>query len=131
MYLTDDGFTYYDNHGQQCRSRGLFLMLCQPPGVAGCSEPIKCCVRKVAMSQCGHWMMGKARIYGKTYSLSGSYGSDGLTMSVPQEVYDRLPLELPPELVEAWNKGGGHNSAGSEGPALRKWALEHLEELRR
>lgn len=131
MYLKSDGFSGYDRHGQQVRQRGLFLMLIQPPGVEGCDAPIKACVRKVALHQAGHWMMGTARIYDQSYTVSGSYGADGLTMSVPQEVYDRLPVTLPDDLRDAWNKGGGHNSAGGEAQQMREWALENLEALRK
>lgn len=131
MYLTNDGFSGYDRSGQQIRQRGLFLIFCQPSGVAGTSGPIKCCVRKCALRQLGHWMMGRVAIYGQHYTVSGSYGHDGLPMSVSQEAYDRLTVILPPELQEAWNKGGGWNSAGSEAEAVRKWALANLDELRK
>jgi len=106
-------------------------MLVQPEGIQGSSAPIKAVVRKVALRQLGHWMMGKARIYGHNFTVSGAYGGDGLTMDVPQEVYDRLQVELPDSLVEAWNKGGGWNSAGSEAPMIREWALENLDRLRK
>ena len=129
MYLKNDGRYGYSRDGQQYRTRGLFLMFCQPPGVVGSSAPIKCAVRKVALRQLGHWMMGRAAIYGHRLSVSGSYGSDGLPMSVPQEVYDRLTVTLPDDLYAAWNKGGGHNSAGSEAQAVRMWALKHIKEL--
>lgn len=81
-------------------------------------------VRMVAMQQCGQFMMGRARIKGHTITLSGSYGGDGLPVyQVPQEVYD-AGVDIPDDLYELWNKGGGHNSAGSEAPAMRKWAIE-------
>lgn len=130
MYLKNDGFAGYDRDGQQIRQRGLFLMLIQPEGVAGCSAPIKACVRKVALRQCGYWMIGRARIYSRSFSVSGAYGADGLTMGVPRDVYDRLPVTLPNDLREAWNKGEGWNSAGKEAPDMRKWALQNLDELR-
>jgi hypothetical protein len=74
-------------------------------------------------------MMGNARVHGHRLTLSGSYGSDGLPDTVPAEVYAR-GVELPDELYNAWNNGGGWNGAGSEAPAMREWALEHLAELR-
>jgi hypothetical protein len=131
MYLQNDGFSGYDRDGEQIRQRGLFLLFCQPPGVAGASAPIKCLVRKVAMRQCGQWMMGRANIGGHWYTVSGAYGGDGLPISVPQEVYDRLAITLPADLYEAWNNGEGWNSAGSEARAVRKWALENLDALRK
>ena len=128
MYLSNSG-GYYDSDGTQRARRGPFLLFLQPPGVAGCDAPIKCAVRKVALHQFGHFMMGTARLYGHSLTVSGTYGHDGLVCEVPADVYNRAPMALPPELVEAWNKGGGHNSAGSEAAAVRKWALENLELL--
>ena len=75
-----------------------------------------------SMRQLGHFMMGTARAYGHSITLSGSYGSDGLPCNVPQEVYDRA-MALPEWLHEAWNKGGGWNSCGNEAPAMRQWAI--------
>lgn len=127
MYLKNDGASGYDRHGQQVRQRGLFLLFVQPKNDA--SSPIKCVVRKVAMKQFGHWMMGKARIHGHSVTVSGAYGGDGLPCNVPQEVYDKLTVVLPPDLYEAWNKGEGWNSAGKEAPSVRQWALANLDAL--
>jgi hypothetical protein len=91
--------------------------------------PIRAIVRRVSMHQCGHWMMGTARAKGQSITVSGSYGGDGLPCSVPDSVYE-LGLELPADLHAAWNTGGGWNGAGSEAPAMRAWALAHLDELR-
>ena len=77
------------------------------------------------MHQCGHWMMGSARAFGHKISLSGSYGGDGLPCDVPMAVYEKATL-VPKELIEAWNKGEGWNSAGTEAPAMAKWAVETL-----
>jgi hypothetical protein len=94
-------------------------------------EPqIRALVRKVSMHQCGHFMMGRARIGKKTIGLSGSYGGDGLTVSVPRDIWER-GLPLPKELHDAWNKGGGWNSAGSEAPLMAEWALANLDKLER
>jgi hypothetical protein len=119
--------SYYD-HGEQRAARALFLLLIQPDGG---NAPIKAIVRNVALQQFGNFMMGRARAYGHSITVSGSYGGDGLPCSVPQAVYDRARLTLPTELVEAWNKGGGWNSAGSEAQAMRQWAIENLTELRK
>ena len=128
MYLKNDRFVGYRGN-EQVRTRGLFLIFIQPPGVAGCDFPIKCVVRRVALRQCGNWMMGKANIGGKWFSVSGAYGHDGLPLSVPQQVYDSFSVTLPPALRAAWNNGGGWNGAGNEASAIRQWALEHLKEL--
>ena len=84
---------------------------------------IRCLVRHCALQQLGCWMMGTVRIKGKSITVSGAYGSDGLPKSVPREIWE-LGVELPQDLHEKWNTGGGWNSAGSEGPDIRKWALE-------
>jgi hypothetical protein len=112
--------TGYDGTEQVAR-RARFLILVQPES----NGPLKlrAFVRKVALRQCGHFMMGRARIFGRTYVISGAYGSDGLPLTVPDEVYNHA-VPVPAELQEAWNQGGGWNSAGSEAPAIRAWALE-------
>ncbi len=91
-------------------------------------KEIRALVRKVAMRQCGHWMMGIAHAFGHRLSLSGSYGGDGLTVTVPRDVFDQA-VPIPQDLHDAWNKGGGWNSAGSEAGAMRTWALANLTKL--
>jgi hypothetical protein len=76
-------------------------------------------------------MMGIARIYGQSVTVSGSYGGDGLPCRVSQEIYDRARVELPDRLYKLWANGGGWNSAGSEAEEMRKWALENLPALRK
>jgi hypothetical protein len=98
---------------------------------SGVGYPIKAIVRHTSFSQCGNFMMGFARVHGKRITLSGSYGGDGLTCNVPDDVYGRCGIELPKELVESWNTGGGWNSAGSEAPKMREWAMANLEALRK
>lgn len=127
MYLMNDHVTGYDKDGQQYSTRGKFLLLVQPKGDS--TVPIKACVRSVTLRQCGHWMMGFAMLYRQRITVSGAYGADGLICDVPQEVYDKLRVELPKELCEAWNKGDGWNSAGKEAPAMRQWALQNLSIL--
>jgi hypothetical protein len=112
----------YDRDGQQVSS-GRFLALMQPDTPDGLGQPLRGIVRFAALTQLGHFMMGRIRVKGHSLTVSGAYGSDGLPMTVPPEVYD-AGVELPAELYDLWAKGGGWNSAGSEGPALRKWALE-------
>ena len=69
--------------------------------------------------------MGSAVVGKHRLGLSGSYGSDGLPKSVPDEVYE-AGIELPQELYDAWNHGGGWNGAGSEATAMRAWALANF-----
>ena len=133
MYLKPTQ-TYYRGT-EQCASRQWFLILCHPKTGGfplkhhDCITETRAIVRKVAMSQCGHWMMGTARACGHSITLSGSYGADGLICDVPPEVYEKA-LPVPQELMELWKDGGGWNSAGSEGDAMRRWALANLGALR-
>jgi hypothetical protein len=85
-------------------------------------EKIRGIIRKVALHQLGHFMMGTARIKNHSITLSGSYGGDGLPKDVDPDIYI-LGTVLPDELREAWNTGGGWNSCGTEAPAMVKWAL--------
>jgi hypothetical protein len=89
-------------------------------------EKFRGIVRKVAMQQCGQFMMGRVRIKNKSFTLSGSYGSDGLSADLPPDIYI-LGTVLPDELHEAWNKGGGWNGCGTEAPKMAQWALSLME----
>jgi hypothetical protein len=123
MFLTHKS-SGYDLYGQQFCS-GKFLMFMQPKiegsAFAGCKMPIRCLVRHCSMRQLGNFMMGLVRVKGDSLTVSGAYGHDGLPMSVAPEVYE-LGAELPSDLHEAWNKGGGWNGAGNEAPSVRAWA---------
>lgn len=129
MYI-EKTISGYDGTEQISR-RANFLLLIQPATYERINDPIKALVRKVALRQCGNFMMGRAKIYGKSIIISGSYGGDGLPVSVPDEIYDRARVVVPEELVKAWNEGGGWNSAGKEASLMRKWANENLERLRK
>lgn len=117
MYL--ERVASYYKGSDQCVSRGRFLLLIQPQGKSG-ADNTYAIVRKVALRQLGHFMMGRAKIGKAWVTVSGAYGNDGLPMDV-----ETLPADakrLPPELYDAWNNGGGWNSAGSEATAMRAWA---------
>ncbi|MCR4330233.1 MAG: hypothetical protein NUV65_06850 [Candidatus Roizmanbacteria bacterium] len=122
--------SYYTSDGEQHSARGLFLILIQPASWERRNEPIKALIRKVALRQFGHFMMGTARVYGESICISGAYGGNGLTVDVPDSVYNRASVVLPDDLREQWNKGGGWNSSGSEAPAMREWALKNIIALR-
>lgn len=110
----------YTRSGQQLCHKAPFLLLLQTEG----RDEIYGVVRSVALQQCGHWMMGIARILGKSYTVSGSYGNDGLPMTI-----DRIPPDaklLPTELREAWSNGGEWNGAGTEAMAMAEWAGKEL-----
>lgn len=131
MYLgTDDSFTYTDKGGLQHHTQGDFLILMTPDDKTGI-EPsdMRACIRQVALSQVGHYMMGTARIGGETFTVSGAYGSNGLTMSVPRNIWEEYGTPVPEPLYHEWKNGGGHNSAGKEAIPMREWAKDHFDEL--
>ena len=108
-----------DPHAKDCAS----YRRASPP-------EIRAAVRYAHLAQCGHWMMGSVRVGPHRIALSGTYGSDGLPTDCPSvELWERL-YQVPPFLQRVFWQGGGHNSAGSEAPALHQWAGEHLHELR-
>ena len=124
MYLTNEGHTYY--HGtSQHQSRAPFLILVQHKDLPIGPDNFRALVRKVALQQMGHWMMGVARIKGQSITVSGDYGSDGLPHTTDITEVWEAATPVPKELYDLWNDGGG-NSCGSEADAMRKWALENL-----
>lgn len=123
MFL--NGQRWMTRTGEQ-RVRGSFLMLIHPerqgwPLFAYRDYPMRGLVRHVKLSQCGHFMSGRIEVAGHRVYLEGTYGNNGLTREVDPAVYAH-GVNVPPELVAAWNKGGGHNSAGSEAPSMLEWA---------
>lgn len=122
MYLTNEGHDYYRG-GEQCHTRAPFLLLIQDEKQDVGPDNFRALVRKVALQQMGHWMMGVARIKGQPITVSGAYGRDGLPVSVSKEIY-ALGVEVPKELYDLWNNGGGWNSCGSEATAMRGWAVK-------
>jgi hypothetical protein len=115
-----DPTTRYFKGTSQCVRKARFLMVASDPD----SRDLYGCVRKVAMEQCGHWMMGAARIAGERVGLSGAYGDDGLPMNFEKltPAQRRAFIKIPDDLAEVFWKGGGHNSAGSEAEAMVEWA---------
>jgi hypothetical protein len=123
MFLS--GQSWYGRDGQH--ARGSFLI------IFSVKQELRACSRYVHMAQLGHFMMGQAKIApGTTITLSGTYGDDGLPCDPAKigKLWETL-LPLPGDLTEAFWSGGGHNSAGSEGPAVRDWALVNLPALRK
>lgn len=129
MYIENTG-SYYDSDGGQHSRRGWFLILVQPEDDYKTSalENTRALLRKVALHQCGQWMMGSARAFGHRIPISGAYGGDGLTRSVPREVWEKA-VPVPRSLMNSWNNGGGWNSAGSEADEMRAWALRNRKQL--
>ena len=124
MYLTKEGRTYYCGT-EQHHTKAPFLILVQNENLPLGPDNFRAIVRKVALSQLGHWMMGTARIKGQSLTISGYYGQDGLPKTVNEEIYNEA-TPVPKELYALWNNGGGWNSCRSEAPAIRKWAVENL-----
>lgn len=128
MFIRSD-YSGYNDRGEQI-SGGLFLILMtKKEDMALGHGSMRAIVRHTKLRQFGHFMMGRARIGNERVTLSGSYGSDGLPMSVSDEVWN-MGIPVPDDLYDAWNNGGGWNSSGAEGPDLRRWALENLSALR-
>jgi hypothetical protein len=120
----------YNRHGEQF-AYGWFLLIFQRDWTPG-AEPqpleLRACIRYAHLAQCGHFMMGTVSVGACRISLSGSYGHDGLPLTAPAGIWERLH-PVPKDLQDAFWSGGGHNSAGSEAPALRAWALAHFKDL--
>lgn len=127
MYI-ESTQTYY-HYTEQRVGRAMFLILIQSDERKIGPDNLKAIVRKVALRQLGQFMMGSAQIGNIRYTISGSYGSDGLPLTVEEKTFQRYGIPVPRELYDAWNKGGGWNGAGNEATQMRQWALRHLDEL--
>ena len=112
---------------------GQFLVLCQREhGPSNRTDnPIRAFTCYARMSQCGHFMMARVRRQGRTLTLSGAYGNDGLTCDVPDVIYDAA-IPLPDPLAEEWaTNTEGRHGAGSEGRLISEWALDAFPAPRR
>lgn len=149
MFISGSGG--YNRDGEQFY-KGRFLCLFNNPFDNSAKE-LRACVVQTKFTQLGHWMMGSAKIRGYSIGLSGSYGSDGLPLTLyrhfigvevvngkkeaqykgfndeeKRNIWDNL-IPLPSELYDAWNKGEGWNGAGKEGPAMKEWAIANFVPL--
>ena len=124
MYLTE-ARGYITKTGNQCVYRAPFLMLIQSKDRDLGPDNFRALVRQVALQQCGHWMMGCARVKNRTLTVSGTYGSDGLPMTVDEEIFE-MGTPVPRELYDKWANGKGWNGPGAEGKEMREWARENL-----
>lgn len=117
---------YCDSHGTQFVRKSNYLLFVQTKAM---DSEIRAVVRKVALKQWGHWMMGTARMFGESITVSGSLGSDGLPQTVSQEIFDRACL-IPEEVLQVWKQDTGHNGIEAKTHnALSLWAKENLIEL--
>lgn len=124
MYLNNSGHTYYQG-GSQAHTRAPFLLLVQPKDISSAQLkdfPPRAIVRQVALRQCGQFMMGFARAYGHSITVSGAFGGDGLPCDVPMEVYERA-TEIPADVLAAYWGIDDWAGKGGEGKAVvRSWA---------
>lgn len=123
MYI-EKTISGYDRHGEQVARRARFLLLFsgeEKDPVTG-KPVLYACVRRVALHQFGHFMMGRANIGGRWHSVSGSYGADGLTKTWTSDLAPYL-TRVPTWLAWRFWTSDGWNSAGSEGPLVREWAI--------
>lgn len=123
MYVDRSGFTYYGSGGEQRHTRAPFLILADDGCHDGVDSPLFACIRKVALTQLGQFMMGRANIGGHWRSLSGAYGGDGLpAFSLDSQPYlARHFLQVPADLARAYWSDEPRAAAD-----LRTWAREHL-----
>jgi hypothetical protein len=122
MFLRDS-FTYYTASGEQHASRGDFLILaCKDTDTN--TKALYATVRRVAMSQLGHFMMGYAHVGGASLVMSGQYGSDGLPCGQHKDgltdaLIERFFVRVPQAIAdEYW-----HGSNGSADATIRQWAM--------
>lgn len=114
----------YSSSGQLVSHRARFLILIQTEG----EDEIRALVRRVALCQCGQFMMGSARAWGERIPISGAYGNDGLPRTVSRRLWEKA-VPLPARLRELWNEGGGWNGCGSEAIPMQLWAEQNLTAL--
>ena len=123
MYITHEGHTYYAG-SEQRHTKAPFLIIVQHKNKPLGSDNFRALVRKVALRQFGHWMMGNAKVKGHSITLSGSYGGDGLPVTIEHdEIYD-VAIPIPRELYNKWNNGKGWNSCGNEASDMKEWAVK-------
>jgi hypothetical protein len=123
MFITNSRRGYSKDGEQLAAGQFLVLFGSKKEGLYGI-------VRHVSMRQCGQFMGGTLHLGDQEVSLSGTYGGDGLPLSLYEvRSWNRGCLtKLPPEIEEAYWKGeGGHNSAGSEGLTLHEWGKALLK----
>lgn len=121
MYLNKAQVYFTPGGEQRCR-KAPFLLLWSDD----CGKTLYVFVRHVALRQLGQFMMGFARVEGKTISVSGAYGNDGLPLAPEKLPRPKDAVQVPQELRDAWNNGGGWNGAGSEADMMRKWVRYYI-----
>jgi len=110
MYLKQPE-RYYRGTAQGARGAPFLLLLQRRDQPIG-QNNLFAVVRKVALLQCGHFMMGKANLSGQWVSVSGNFGNDGLPMDVDALPSDAVPV--PTDVYNIWN-------AHEYGKRLKEW----------
>lgn len=84
-------------------------------------------VRKCSMHQCGNFMMGAIRVGGKSITVSGPIGSDGLPLNLqelPKDHRLRYVVRVPEDIAAAyWDNNGWNDVDANAAKVLRNWAL--------
>lgn len=133
------GRRWYGRYGEQ-HARGRFLMVFNNY-TTGTPRELRAAVRNVHLRQSGHFMTGFCVLTlrrgqdwiengytpraSQRVFVSGTYGHDGLPIDVDASYvpgFWEALVPLPPELVEKFWSGGGHNSAGTEAMDMFTWA---------
>lgn len=104
--------TYYESDGTQRAARAPFLILASsntPQCAPDCERPghvqLYAVVRKVALSQFGNFMMGRARVGNHSIVISGAFGSDGLPIDYERELTPRARdffIPVPSDIAHAY-----------------------------
>jgi hypothetical protein len=119
MYVTSIGHTYYQGTEQR-HSRAPYAILASDD-----DNTLYACVRSVALRQLGHFMMGTARIGGQSIIVSGSFGADGLPLTVgrdiPRAIVDKLFVQVPDSIATLYWQYDGYHRGESYDPAIRAY----------
>lgn len=148
-----NGHSGYNRHGEQTAKGDFLMIFCKESG-----GELRAALRHVRMRQCDHWMMASVKVGSHRFTLSGSYGRDGLPMNATKQearkcwhqyhadnwyertyAYEEVPavnweslVTLPEELArEFWHpEHQGWNSCGSEAKNMEKWARDNIKTLK-
>lgn len=121
MFISD-GRTAYTNDGQQVSSGWYLIVADDAAAPLQLRPPLRALARKVTLRQCGQFMMGTTTIHGETIGVSGAFGNDGLSKSLPTVLFDQLN-PIPDVIVDAFWAG--------DHATVRAWADANRAALRR
>lgn len=119
------GRTYYRSDGSQGHSLAPYLLLASAATeqVNG-RERLYACVRLVALTQLGQFMMGTARIARESITVSGAFGSDSLPLRY-EELSENVRSEFRPVPADLaalyWTSVDGQSFANA---IAQSWARQ-------